>query len=177
MQTLLFTKVIEITPHISFECEVDGQTLTAVVTHRENTGVQVLYHVHFSDGHFDAYAPADYEVQEGFGRTRKLDVYEEAVFEDLCVIPGLEKGNGYCYIRVKEEGGESFNVWIKKRKGYYNVYYKGQYQFTLRKGTIWEINSLNRNGYVVNGQLARLVSRYLDQYKSRQSSRKQLTGS
>jgi|GEM_PF-5607154 len=164
MQTLLFSRIVELTPHISFPCLVNGEELTATVTHLENTGVQTLYHVRFSDGHQDAYVPGDEQVREGFGRTRTLDKYEEAVYEDLCVIQQVEKGYPFISVRVGEEGGESFNVWIREKKGYYSVYYKGQYQFTLRKRERWESGTMRERGYVINGRLAKLLVNYLEQY-------------
>lgn len=161
----LFSKITEVIPRIEFDCTVDGRELTATITHAENNGVQLLYHVTFNDGHKDVYAPGDAEVHEGIGRTRTLDAYEEAVFEDLCVIPGLEKGDGYTYIRVHEKGGESFNVWVRERNGHYSAYYKGQYQFTLRKRDTWEVSTVRKKGYAINQQLARLISKHLDLHR------------
>lgn len=164
MQTLLFSRIVELTPHISFPCLVNGDQLTAKVTHLENTGIQTLYHVQFSDGYQDAYVPGDKQVREDFGRTRTLDKYEEAVFEDICVIHLAEKGYPFICVRVGEEGGESFNVWIREKKGYYSIYYKGQYQFTLRKRERWESGTMRERGYVINSRLAKLLANYLDRY-------------
>jgi hypothetical protein len=163
MQTLLFSRVVELRPQISFPCTVNGKDLTATLTHTEYTGLQMLYRVQFSDGHSHAYSPGDEEVREGFGRTRTLDSYEEAVFEDLRVVHHLENGNWYINVRVCEEGGEGFNVWIKEKNGHYSVYYKGQYQFTLRKRVGWEWGTMREKGYVVNGRLAKLLADYLDE--------------
>ena len=164
MQTLLFSRVVELQPHISFPCSVDGKDLTATLTHTEHTGVQTLYRVRFSDGHEDAYAPGEKEVREDFGRTRTPDAYEEAVFDDLCVAEYLEKGGWYINVRVCEEGGGAFNVWMVEKNGYYSIYYNGQYQFTLRKRERWEWGTVREKGYVVNGRLAKLLADYLDQH-------------
>jgi len=163
MQMTLFRKITEVIPRIEFECTVEGRELTAAITHKEDTGVQLLYHVTFSDGHQDIYAPGDEEVHEGIGRTRTLDAYEEAVFEDLCVIPVLAKGKSYTCIRVHEEGGDSFNVWVRERNGFYSAYYKGQYQFTLRKPDQWLVSTMRGKGYAINYGLARLVAKHLDE--------------
>ena len=162
MQTLLFSRVVELSPKISFPCVVSGQELTATITHKETTGLQVLYHVQFSDGHKDCYTPGDVEVREGFGRTRTPDAYEDAVFDDLCIVRLFEKGATYIHVRVGEEGGESFNVWIREKRGYYSVYYKGGYQFTLRKKERWESGTMREKGYVINGRLAKLLADYLE---------------
>lgn len=164
MQTLLFSRTVELQPHIIFSCTVNGKELTARVTHVEHTGVQILHHVSFSDGHQDAYVAGEPEVREGFGRTRTMDRYEEAIFEDLSILKHMEKGSLFFHVRVCEKGGESFNVWVKEKRGYYSVYYKGEYQFTLRNKERWETGTMRERGYVVNQELARLLSRYIDQH-------------
>jgi hypothetical protein len=136
----------------------------ATVTHTEYTGIQMLYRVQFSDAHLDAYAPRDGEVREGFGRTSTMDNYEEAIFDDLCVIQQREKEGLYMNIRVCEEGGEGFNVWMGKKGSHYSVYYKGQNQFTLRKRVRLECGTMQEKGYVINGWLAKLLADYLDEY-------------
>lgn len=164
MQTLLFSRTVELQPHISFRCLVNGKELTATVTHSENTGLQLLYHVFFSDGHRDTYVPGEEEVREGFGRTRTMDAYEAAVFDDLIIIHQREKENPFITVRVGEEGAESYNVWIREKRGYYSVYYKGGYQFTLRKKEGWESGTMREIGYVINQPLARLLTHYIDEY-------------
>lgn len=165
MQMALFRNLVEVIPHIKFDCTVNGKELTAAVTHKEYCGGQTLYLVSFSNGHQDMYVPGDEQVHSGFGRTRTMDCYEEAVFDDLCVIPLLVKGNRYTSIHVQEVSGDSFNVWIRERKGFYSTFYKGQYQFTLcRHREQWLVNTMRKEGYVVNQQLARLVSKHLDLY-------------
>ena len=138
--------------------------LTATITHKEMTDLQMLYHIQFSDGHKDAYLAGNTEVKDGFGRTRTLDPYEEAVFDDLCVVKYTEKGSWYINVRGAEEEGESYNVWIREKGGYYSVYYKGQYQFTLRKKEVWESGTMRERGYVVNGRLAKLLADYLEKH-------------
>lgn len=76
----------------------------------------------------------------------------------------MEKGSWFISIRVCEEGAESLNVWIREKSGYYSVYYKGQYQFTLRKKDHWESGTMREKGYVVNGRLAKLLADYLDEH-------------
>lgn len=164
MQTLLFSRIVELSPQLSFPCVVNGQELLATITHLEKTGFETLHHVLFSDGHKDAYVSGDYEVREGFGRTRTLDKYEEAIFDDLCILQKIEKENPFFYVRVAEEGGESINVSMREKKGYYSVYYNGQYQFTLRKKEQWECGTMRERGYVINGRLAKLLTNYLDRY-------------
>src|SRR5215203_3539517 len=110
MQALLFSRVVELRPKISFPCTVNGKELTATITHTEYTGLQMLYRVQFSDGHSDAYLPSDGEIKEDFGRTRTMDAYEEAIFDDLPIVKQLDKEDRYLKVRVGEEGGESFNV-------------------------------------------------------------------
>lgn len=161
----LFRNLVEVVPHIEFDCTVNGKDLLATVTHKEDCGAQTSYLVCFSDGHQDLYVPGDEQVHEGFGRTKHLDAYEEAVYDDLCVIPLLAEGASSLCLRVHEEGEESFNVWIRERKGYYSTFYKGQYQFTLcRHSGQWLASTIRKKGYVINQQLARLVSRHLDLY-------------
>lgn len=158
----LFTRLTEILPHIEFDCTVNGKELTAAVTHVDYSGRLPFYHVFFSDGHRDAYVPGDEEVHEGFGRTRHMDAYEAAVYDDLCVVPLLKKGTGRFCIRVHQPGEESFTIWVRERKGFYSVYYKGQYQFTLKKWEQWAVSTMRGKGYVINQQLARLVTKHLD---------------
>lgn len=164
MQTELSNTIVPVTPNIEFECTVNGKELTATITHVEDNHVQRLLHVSFSDGHKDAYAAGDDGVDEQFGRTRELDIYEEAVWDDLAVIPGLEDGGGYTYVKVTvKKDGSAFNVWVRpKEEGDYDVYYKGEYQFTLRKATGWQVSTKHEKGYVIDQELASLVSRHLD---------------
>ena len=164
MQTLLFSSLVALRPQISFSSTINGKELLATLTHKEAIGAQILYHVLFSDGHADAYAVGDLEVQEGFGRTRTMDAYEEAIFGDLCVLKHLEKGGPFVNLRVCEKGGESFNVWIREKSGYYSVYYKGQYQFTLRKKDGWQSGTVREKGYAVNERLAKLLADYLEEH-------------
>lgn len=169
MQTLLFSHLLELRPQISFTCIVGGKELRATLTHKEATGVQTLYHVRFSDGHVDSYVAGDVEAKKGFVRTRIADAYEEAIFDDLCVVHHMEKGSWFISIRVCEEGAESLNVWIREKSGYYSVYYKGQYQFTLRKKDHWESGTMREKGYVVNGRLAKLLADYLDEHAMKET--------
>lgn len=164
MQTVLFNRLVELSPTISFPCMVNGIALTATITHKEIMNLQTLYHIQFSDGHKNNYVAGDAEMKDGFGRTRTPDTYEEAVFEDLCVVKYMEKGSWYINVRVAEVEGASYNVWIREKGGYYSVYYKGQYQFTLRKKEVWESGTMRERGYVVNGRLAKLLVDYLEKH-------------
>lgn len=171
MQTLLFSSLVALRPQLSFSSVVAGKELLATLTHKEAIGPQMLYHVKFSDGHVDRYAVGDSEVQEGFGRTRTMDAYEEAIFSDLCVLKHLEKGGPFVSVRVCETGGESFNVWMGEKSGYYTVYYNGQYQFTLRKKEGWQWGTVREKGYVVNGRLAKLLADYLEEHLVKKTPR------
>lgn len=168
MDIELTNKITPVLPVIEFDCIVGGRELTATITHTEESVVEMLYHITFSDGHQDKYASGDDGHDEEFGRTRELDAYEQAIYEDLCVVPGLEEGGGYSYIRVKAtKNGSSFNVWIRPReeKNTYNVYYKGEYQFSLRKTDKWEMTSQRGKGYIIDKELAKLITESLDQHR------------
>jgi hypothetical protein len=162
-----FSKMTEVVPHIQFACFVNGQKLTASLTHLEDgPGTGTLYHITFSDGHKDAYMPHDAEVHKGRMRKRTLNAYEEAISSDLSLIQTFIKKNerGLTTFRVCGPGGESFNVWLCERHGFYSVYYKGAYQFTLLKRNRWEVGTNGEKGLVINHQLARLICNHLDSH-------------
>lgn len=159
-----FSKMTEVIPHIQFACHVNERKLTASLTHLEDTGTETLYHVSFSDGHQDAYAHRNLGVQQGIGGKQAADRYEDAILDDMCVLPLFikMKESGLTTFRVYGEGGENFNVWLCEQRGYYNVYYKGKYRFTLRKRDRWQVGTKGEKGLIVNQQLARLISNHLD---------------
>lgn len=161
-----FSKMTEVTPHITFACIVNGTKLTASLTHLEDTGVLTLYHVSFSDGHRGAYAPGDASMQGGTAQSRTRDKYHAAIASDLCIIHTFLKmrERSLTNFRVYEKGGESFNIWIYELRGYYSVYYKSGYQFTLRKRDRWEVSTKKEKGIVINQQLASLISQHLDRH-------------
>jgi hypothetical protein len=165
-QMTFFSKTTEVVPHIQFGCLVKGQKRTASLTHLEDTDTVTLYHVSFSDGHKDAYIPYEAEVPKGSMRKRTLDPYEEAICSDLSVIQKFIKTSerSLTTFRVCGQGGESFNVWLCERRGFYHVYYKGAYHFTLRKRNRWEVGTNGEKGLIINHQLARLICNHLDSH-------------
>jgi hypothetical protein len=164
-QPMLLPNLKDVLPRVSFDCTVNGKDLIATVTHKENLGRKNRYHVLFSDGHKDAYVPGDELEHEGFGRTRHLDAYEEAVYDDLRVVPLMPKGDGYTCVRVHEEGGGDFNVWLRKRSEFYSAFYNGCYQFTLcRLSGEWVVSTAREKGYAINLPLARFVKDYLNEH-------------
>ena len=163
-QMTFFSKLTEVVPHIRFDCIVNGKKLTASLTHLEDTEVLTLYHVSFSDGHQDAYLPADADVRQRTGRPRAREAYEASIYSDLSILQTFIKTNkkGVTNFRVYELRGESFNVWLYEQRGFYSVYYKGEYRFTLRKRLGWEVGTNGEKGVVINQQLASLISKQLD---------------
>jgi hypothetical protein len=161
-----FSKTTEVVPHIKFACLVKGRKLTAALTHLEDTDTDTLYHVSFSDRHKDVYVPADAEVPKGSMRKRILEAYEEAILSDLSAIQTFIKTGerNLTTFHVCGQGGERFNVWLCERRGFYSVYYKGAYHFTLRKRNRWEVGTNGQKGLVINHQLARLICNQLDSH-------------
>ena len=156
MQVTMFRKSTNVIHRISFGCVVEGRELTAALIHVEEEGAQTFYHLFFSDGQTGAYAP---------GEKRLQDVYQRAVADDLAVFPALLDSTGSYHIRVKDEGaGTLFNVWVKPgdKPRKYHVFYRGCYQFSLRKRERWEVSTMREEGYAIDQALARLLCRDLD---------------
>lgn len=153
--------VTKIFPAIEFECVMEGKSLVAKLTHQEDNGFQFIYHISFSDGHsasFVAPMQAGNWHQEDFASP-----YAKAIRDDLDAICGFLPARPPICIRLKGEK-EPFNVWVVPhvyKAFHYSVFYKGDYQFDVRRAKVWEAKSVRDNSYI-NGEIASLVCRNIE---------------
>lgn len=164
MQDGLKSEIIELNPPLEFGCLVRGHELTAKITHIED-GFQTSFHITFSDGYKGNYAPIEDEVAEHFGNGFQQDDYAAAIRQDLDVISGLQYDTLLTNIRFRRANADVvYNVWarLNSHTKNYDVYYKGQYQFSLRKTTRWEVCSQREKGYRIDDEITVAVCKHLD---------------
>lgn len=155
--------ITAIHPAIVFDCVVEEKRLKATLTHQEDNGIHFIYHISFSDGYTAAFV-ASMESDKWLDDA-PFSKYALAIKDDLNAICGfLPKKPPFC-IRLKNEKGEAFNVWIVPhvyKSCHYSIYYRGDYRFDVRKANTWEVRSVrdNRN---INQEIAAMVCKNIDQ--------------
>ncbi|MBB1284304.1 hypothetical protein HRH25_07970 [Flavisolibacter sp. BT320] len=155
--------ITPINPVIAFECQVDGKRLQAKITHQEDNGIQFIYHISFSDGHAATFVAP---MEGGKWYDEKLaSPHAKAIKDDLNAFFGFLPSKPPVCIRLKSNR-EAFNVWIVpqiRKSLHYNVFYKGDYRFDVRKGNNgWEANSV-REGSFIDSEIAAIVCQNIDQ--------------
>lgn len=128
--------VMVIYPKIRFECEVAGQDLIAEVVARETNPGHFNFNTKFSDGFEDIFI---HEEQSGLWKAtkdKKAD-YLEKIKDDLSALVAYQIDRHYLTFR-QLIGTEITNVWVFETEWedgsvIYTVYYKGDYQFELKK--------------------------------------------
>ena len=154
--------ITELSPAIEFETLVEGKRVKARITHQEDNGIQFIYHISFSDGYaasFVAPMQGDRWHSEEFSSP-----YAKAIRDDLNAVCGFLPARPPFCIRLKGNI-EVFNVWIVPhvfKLHHYTVFYKGDYQFDLRKSKGWQAKSVREN-HQINQEIAALVCRNIDE--------------
>jgi hypothetical protein len=153
--------VTQLLPPIEFDCMVEGKKLKARITHQEDNGLQFIYHIAFSDGHSAAFVAP---LEGGNWHSRDFaSPYARAIQEDLHAFCGFVPTRPPFAIRLKSNK-EAFNVWVVPHvamSSHYAVFYKGDYQFDLRKTKQWEAKSV-REISDINQEIALLVCKNIE---------------
>lgn len=154
--------VTDILYAIEFTCVVEGKKLLASITHQEDNGVQFIYRIRFSDGHTASFVAP---MQGGkWHHENFASPYAKAIQDDLNAVCGFLPGKPPFCIRLKGEK-DAFNVWVVPhvyKPFHYAVFYKGDYQFDVRKTKVWEANSVRENSYI-NQEIAAIVCRNVEE--------------
>lgn len=123
-------------PRIKFECEVNGRELTAEVVTRETNPGQFNFDAKFSDGFEDTFI---HEERSGLWKaiSDKKSAYLEKIKDDLSALVAYQIDRHYLSFR-HYIGKEIVNIWVfetewENRSAIYTVYYKGEYQFEMKK--------------------------------------------
>jgi hypothetical protein len=123
-------------PRIKFECEVNGRELIAEVVTRETSPGQFNFAAKFSDGFEDTFI---HEERSGLWKAirDKKSAYLEKIKDDLSALVAYQIDRHYLSFRHCI-GKEIVNIWVfetewENRSAIYTVYYKGEYQFEMKK--------------------------------------------
>jgi hypothetical protein len=123
-------------PRIKFECQVNGKDLIAEVIAQETDPGHFNFNTRFSDGFEDTFIH-----EEGSGLWKaignKKAAYLEKIKDDLSALVAYQIDRHYLSFRYAI-GPEIVNIWIfetewEDRGTIYTVYYKGDYQFEIKK--------------------------------------------
>lgn len=154
--------VTRILPAVEFIATVEGKKLIANITHQEDNGVQFIYRISFSDGYAASFVA---NIQGGRWHNETLpSPYQKAIHDDLHAICGFSPKKPPFCIRLKSQE-KVFNVWVVPhvcKPLHYSIFYKGDYQFDVRRAKEWEAKSVRENN-VVNQEIASLVCRNIEQ--------------
>jgi hypothetical protein len=123
-------------PRIKFECEINGKELIAEVIAEEVNPGHFNFNTRFSDGFEDTFI---HEERSGLWEaTRdKKSAYLKKVKDDLSALVAYQIDRPYLSFRHKIDA-QVVNVWVfetqwEDRSMIYTVYYKGDYQFEMKK--------------------------------------------
>ena len=152
--------ICELPQAIEFGCVVEGQALTARLTHAEDDFTQYLYHVQFSDG-YKAVFMANWDLQKWVERGQRLpSSYALAISEDLFVINEFNPlYPPFCLsVQVQEE---PVKVWANYKNESYHVFFKGAYRFFVHPFTgPWKAEAVNHpQSYIVDEIAAAVIQR------------------
>jgi hypothetical protein len=122
-------------PRIKFECEVNGQDLIAEVVAQETIPGHFNFNTRFSDGFEDTFI---HEERSGLWKAirDKKAAYLEKIKDDLSALVAYQIDRHYLSFR-QLIGEEIVNIWVFETewddRTIYTVYYKGDYQFEMKK--------------------------------------------
>lgn len=154
-------------PRIKFECEVDGKELIAEVVAQETNPGHYNFNTRFSDGFEDVFT---HEERSGVWKANrdKEQAYLEQVRDDLSALVCYQIDRHYLSFR-HELGNEIVNVWIFETEWedgsmIYTVYYKGDYQFEMKKvfGGWYARSVRQHKRKVINDELVGKVGSMID---------------
>lgn len=149
-------------PKIKFECEVNGRELIAEVLTQETNPGHFNFTTKFSDGFEDTFI---HEERSGLWRAirDKKSGYLEKIKDDLSALVSYQIDRHYLSFRHLV-GKEIVNVWVfetewENRIAIYTVYYKGEYQFEMKKvyggWYAWSVRP-EKNKLIDNALVARI---------------------
>lgn len=123
-------------PRIKFECEVDGKELVAEVQAQEVKPGHYSFNTRFSDGFEDTYL---HDERAGLWKAihDKKRSYLKQIKDDLSALVCYQIDRAYFSFRHLI-GTELVNIWVfetqwEDRSMIYTIYYKGDYQFDMKK--------------------------------------------
>jgi hypothetical protein len=123
-------------PRIKFECEVNGQDLIAEVLAQETDPGHFNFNTRFSDGFEDTFI---HEERTGLWKAirDKKAAYLEKIKDDLSALVAYQIDRHYLSFR-QLIGEKLLNIWVFETEWedgstIYTVYYKGDYQFEMKK--------------------------------------------
>jgi hypothetical protein len=149
-------------PRIKFECCVNGEDLIAEVVAQETYPGHFNFNTRFSDGFEDTFI---HEERSGtWNATRdKKAAYLEEIKDDLSALEAYQIDRHYLSFRHRI-GVELVNVWVFDTEWeddgtIYTVYYKGDYQFEMKKiygGWYARSVRMEKNKVIDNDLVARI---------------------
>lgn len=123
-------------PRIKFECQVDGKELIAEVVAQETDPGHFNFNTRFSDGFEDTFI---HEESSGLWKAirNKKAAYLEEIKDDLSALVSYQIDRHYLSFR-HSIGSDIVNIWVfetewEDKRRIYTVYYKGDYQFEMKK--------------------------------------------
>ncbi|RYG22883.1 MAG: hypothetical protein EOO01_44755 [Chitinophagaceae bacterium] len=156
-------KVWELTPAIPFSCFVNGEKLLAVITHQEESYIETIYRVRFSDGYESTFVYYEGVWYDGKLRT----AYVEAIEDDLqAMLPYMidDEEQPFSFEFMEAEG--CFNVWLMPADDIfspegqrYMVVYKGDLGFFVNES--YEPSTLPSQQNAIDQNIARMVKEKL----------------
>jgi hypothetical protein len=123
-------------PPIKFECEVNGKDLIAEVVAEETDPGRFNFNTKFSDGFEDTFI---HEERSGLWKAIRDQkaAYLEKIKDDLSALVAYQIDRAYLSFR-HTIGSHVVNIWVFETQWenggmIYTVYYKGDYQFEMKK--------------------------------------------
>lgn len=123
-------------PRIKFECQVNGKELIAEVVAQETNPGHFNFNTRFSDGFEDTFI---HEEKSGLWEAirDKKAAYLKRIKDDLSALVAYQIDRHYLSFR-HSIGSRTVNIWVfetewEDKNMIYTVYYKGDYQFEMKK--------------------------------------------
>lgn len=154
-------------PGIKFECRVDGKDLIAEVVAQETNPGHFNFSTKFSDGFEDIFI---HEEKSGLWKAIRDQkaTYLEKIKDDLSALVAYQIDRHYLSFR-QSIGGELVNIWIFETEWedgttIYTVYYKGSYQFEMKKvfGAWYARSVRSQNNKVIDDGLVAKIGGVID---------------
>jgi len=154
-------------PRIKFECEVNGRDLIAEVVAQETNPGHFNFNTRFSDGFEDTFI---HEERSGLWKAirDKKAAYLGKIKDDLSALVAYQIDRHYLSFR-QLIGEEIVNIWVfetewEDRSAIYTVYYKGDYQFEMKKiyGGWYAWSVRPEKNKIINDVLVTRVGKMID---------------
>ncbi len=154
-------------PRIKFECQVNGKELIAEVVAQETNPGHYNFNTKFSDGFEDTFI---HEERSGLWKAirDKKAAYLEKIKDDLSALVAYQIDRHYLSFR-HNLGSQLMNIWVfetqwEDRSMLYTVYYKGDYQFEMKKiDGGWQARTVRQaNNCSIDEQLVAKIGKMID---------------